>query len=578
MDVNMREDRDRYTSEILDSDSDKKLIVAGPGTGKTFTFERALERVGGGGLALTFVRNLVADLESSLGELAEARTFHSYCKLLLYQNPPPGLEHPIDFYPPLNHLREEDLRFLHPESDWDSDDIEDVLHNLQEDTELFEEVLSLGEYYNSVGFLDSVFRVLRFFRDRPNETPAYNLVVVDEYQDFSRLEKEFIELLARRNPVLIAGDDDQALYEFKHATSRYIQELAADESEYSLFELPYCSRCTQVLVDAFHDVIGVAQARGLLQRRLEKRFECFIPDKEEESEAHPDIIHTHCSVERKASPYMGRYVASQIEKITDEEIAESHAEEETTVLVIGPSYLLENVVGVLLDRYSNVEYPQSRSLDVERIDGYRRLARARDSRLGWRIISYCDRVDDYPETVARALREDRSLGDLVPATYRENHLVIAELVQRLMTDEKLDEAEIDELERATGSDFSMICDSLGIEADDGEADEGDGELDHSEPTILCTTLRGAKGRSAYYVFMVGMNNTHIPRDPDDITDDEVRNFLVGLTRGRRECHLVSCGRWGAQKLDSSEFISWIDRDRIRYRYVDKARLEELEKT
>lgn len=573
----MREERDRFTREILESDADKKVIVAGPGTGKTYTFELALERAGGEGLALTFVRNLVADLESSLGELAEARTFHGYCKLLLFSNPPRGLEHPINFYPPLNHLREEDLQFLYPDSGWDSDAIEDVFHNLQEDNELFEEVLSLGEYYNAVGFLDSVFRVLRFFRERPEQVPEYNLVVVDEYQDFSRIEKEFIDLLATQNPVLIAGDDDQALYGFKHATSRYIQELAADESDYRRFELPYCSRCTQVLVDAFDDVVEKAQSQGLLQERLEKRFECYLPGKGEESERHPQIIHAHCSVERRDCPYMGRYVASQIEAIPDEEIAESHADDETTVLVIGPPHLLEGVVPVLRERFSNVEYPQSRSLDVELIDGYRRVAVSRDSKLGWRIIGYCDRFDGYREAVAQAIREDRSLGDLAPDTYEEGHLDSIQLVQRLLNTRELDDAEIEALEAALGEDFPTIVDKLGLETRNEDRGDEDEALDESEPTILCTTLRGAKGRSAYYVFMVGMNNDHIPRYPGDINDDEVRNFLVGLTRGRKECHLVSCGRWGAEKLEWSEFINWIDRDRIVYQYVNKDRLQELER-
>ncbi len=47
-------------------EADKKLIVAGPGTGKTFTFREALSVSDERGLALTFIRNLVAELRKDL--------------------------------------------------------------------------------------------------------------------------------------------------------------------------------------------------------------------------------------------------------------------------------------------------------------------------------------------------------------------------------------------------------------------------------------------------------------------------------------------------------------------------------
>jgi stage III sporulation protein SpoIIIAA len=58
---------------ILQSSGRKKLVVAGPGTGKTTLF-RALLELGSGSqktrLVLTFINNLKNDLEKSLSELA----------------------------------------------------------------------------------------------------------------------------------------------------------------------------------------------------------------------------------------------------------------------------------------------------------------------------------------------------------------------------------------------------------------------------------------------------------------------------------------------------------------------------
>ena len=97
-----------------------------------------------------------------------------------------------------------------------------------------------------------------FWRDSQQEIPEYPLIVVDEYQDFSELETSFIRLLSSKSPVLIAGDDDQALYSFKNADPRFIRELAQGD-EYERFGLPFCSRCTEVVVGAVND--GDAPAR-----------------------------------------------------------------------------------------------------------------------------------------------------------------------------------------------------------------------------------------------------------------------------------------------------------------------------
>jgi superfamily I DNA/RNA helicase len=85
------------TATIVDSQAEKKLIVAGPGTGKTHTFKQALESVEAKGLALTFIRNLVSDLEGALGDLAEVFTFHGFCKRQMHVNSTEGLVGEFDY-------------------------------------------------------------------------------------------------------------------------------------------------------------------------------------------------------------------------------------------------------------------------------------------------------------------------------------------------------------------------------------------------------------------------------------------------------------------------------------------------
>jgi hypothetical protein len=71
------EELNRAVEKVLASGSTKRLIIAGPGAGKTFLFKRILERTVGdehSRITLTFINELKADLEKSLSGLAQLRS------------------------------------------------------------------------------------------------------------------------------------------------------------------------------------------------------------------------------------------------------------------------------------------------------------------------------------------------------------------------------------------------------------------------------------------------------------------------------------------------------------------------
>src|SRR5438132_13750316 len=76
-------------ARVLASQSHKKLVVAGPGAGKTSLFRMLLDRADGDSnrrLVLTFINNLKADLDRSLGDDAEVFTLHGFCQHLLHRS------------------------------------------------------------------------------------------------------------------------------------------------------------------------------------------------------------------------------------------------------------------------------------------------------------------------------------------------------------------------------------------------------------------------------------------------------------------------------------------------------------
>ena len=67
--------RNAYTAAIISSKSHKKLIVAGPGTGKSYLFQQICKANGQSEiLTLSFINELVDDLSRDLHQLSEVKT------------------------------------------------------------------------------------------------------------------------------------------------------------------------------------------------------------------------------------------------------------------------------------------------------------------------------------------------------------------------------------------------------------------------------------------------------------------------------------------------------------------------
>src|SRR6185295_12502708 len=198
---------------------------------------------------VTFINNLTNDLKLQLGDLAEVSTFHAYCRSVLHRNEDfrGGLTEDFTIRPKLVSLIKDDWIIA---GRGDPPAFMDHMRNLELEDEHAEFYFARGDYYNAVDFDDSVYRVYKQLSARPDDVEESKLILVDEYQDFNGLEVALIEALGGRNPIVVAGDDDQALYsQLRNASSEFIRRLHSG-GVYERFELPFCMRCTAVIVDA----------------------------------------------------------------------------------------------------------------------------------------------------------------------------------------------------------------------------------------------------------------------------------------------------------------------------------------
>jgi len=570
------QERTTCTERILNSTSRKKIIVSGPGTGKTYTFKLLFGRKKGNYLALTFINDLAEKLKKDLEDIAKSCTLHSFCKGLLHSIEQEGLKNDFILFPELEIIIRSDAQIIHNKKPNFSRSFKQL--DCKGGNIPF--YLKRSSYYNAVSFDDSVFRVLNYFKKKPDEIPQYDQIVVDEYQDFNKLEAEFIEVLEIKNPILIVGDDDQALYtQLKYASPCYIREKFKD-SRYEKFPLPFCSRCPKVIIDALHDVILQAKKLGKLRERIDKGYVCYLPEKLSDSKKYFKIIHAHCSVQSERTPYIAKFIEQEIDKLSLEEIKEINNKGDYTISIVGPKQYLKQINSYL--KHTKKYILHFRKPEIERkkisiIDGYKILLNEdKLSNLGWRVLLECDPMRNIENLLKKTLGDNTiQIYDYLPQNYIEKHEGNLGVLEKLQRNEELTEKEGNILEKIFKVKLKDLKLQLSKEGDIKESEEGNVSADKIK--IALSTYVGCKGLSAGYVFIVGLNEGNLPRRNNNPSDIEICQFIVALARTIKKCYLISVTRF-AGNLEGrySVFIDWIGKKRIEFKEVNVEYWKSLE--
>lgn len=544
-----KQERSEILDAILASESPKKMIVAGAGTGKTFTFGQVLKlNAGGNNIAMTFIRILTKDMEQNLSEYSDVYTFHAYCKYVLHKH-----FGGFELVPYLTKLIQRDAEIL----EYSLSDFDSKFRMLDEESAEIAFYLKRGDYYGVFSFNDVVYRLLKKLQSGEHGLPSFKQIVIDEFQDFCPLEVAFINELEKMGNILIVGDDDQAIYDNRDSSPFHLREKHAS-GEYEVFSLPFCSRCPEAVVEATNAFIDNAHANNLLQGRITKRYECFLDAKKVENERYPKIITLQCTLANVACDY----IASEISKIDPEEIQESHDGEYPTVLVIGQKQYLRKVYEKLSAIYPHIQWKPSESDDYKLSDGYEFLMNDEKSNLGWRIlIEYLLDEKSIEDAIAQSLT-GTSMSDILDADFVSKHQRAMVIFGKVKAGEEMTTELLAELKEITGDHFEELYAYFSKK----EEEVSEIEVDTAQPTILLTSYKGCKGLSAGHVFIVGANDGEMPRNPSRITDVEASQFLVALTRTRKQCHVISnkwysspkapSGEWNT-KYPRSTFMSWL---------------------
>ncbi len=511
--------RTKYLQLILDSNAPKKLIVSGPGTGKTYTFKQIFQTSqSSNNLALTFINKLVNDMDTDFGNFAEVKTFHAYCKKLLHEK-----RGGFELYPFLTQIVIEDSNFL----GYHFSDFTNHFQLLKKDSQQILFYINRGDYYNAVCFDDSVYRVLKISETDPDFIPRYDQIIIDEFQDFNPLEVALIDELEKYNPILITGDDDQAIYSLRNSSPNYLREKYYSNT-YEKFELPFCSRCPKVVVDATKFFIKTVISNGGFQGRINRKFVPYLEGNVVTNSRYPKIVTSQISTIHG----VGNFIKASIEKIPADEIKEANEEGYPCVLVVGKRQHLNPIYKKLSKHYSRIDYSFSEECSYSLLDAYKIILRKPNSNIGWRIIaSYMLDQDELKSILLKTI-DFTPLINHLPAKIIEQHRSIIDL----LSNDSLNREEFNDLIENIDIDFDPIIEYFFPKDLEDEA-----EPDYSEPSIMLTSFEGCKGLSACHVFIVGLNEGNVPKlnEENRISDIEVSKFIVAMTRTRKLLYLLS---------------------------------------
>ncbi|MHB9032977.1 MAG: UvrD-helicase domain-containing protein [Anaerolineae bacterium] len=274
---------DKITGKALEialCDDSPLRIIAGPGTGKTFSLKARLARLLEEGanpkeiLLITYTRVAADDLIKEVNKLEipnakaiDKGTLHALCFRILNRiGESRGINNPLHiclgfevrfllqdlmlFEVGGYYFCEKQLKAV--EAGWarNWDDTPGSPTTTQ-DYSFKEAVEQWLNYHEALLLNQFAPKTLEYLRDNPlcQERNKYKHVLVDEYQDLNRAEQVVIDLLSENGTLTVVGDEDQSIYEdFRYAHPEGISEFNTTHPNTHDIPLVVCRRCPKRIV------------------------------------------------------------------------------------------------------------------------------------------------------------------------------------------------------------------------------------------------------------------------------------------------------------------------------------------
>ena len=126
---------------------------------------------------------------------------------------------------------------------------------------IYDEYNELLKLYNAVDFDDLIVLPIKLFKEKPDVLEKYRkryrYIMVDEFQDTSKIQYDLVYLLAKESRnICVVGDDDQSIYSWRGANYENIVQFEKDFPEVKEIKLEQNYRSTGTILDAANSIIS----------------------------------------------------------------------------------------------------------------------------------------------------------------------------------------------------------------------------------------------------------------------------------------------------------------------------------
>lgn len=470
-----------------------KILLAGPGTGKTTNISKIIQDKGDldGVLVISFTNATVEDLKKSLTKIglseSNCMTLHKFA-----------------------------VKYNHDKTRHVLDALEIAeLSQISKGTEIgFGE---LCDFYSATTFDQMIGRFVSYAKANPEylkeKLSGYSTLVVDEYQDFNQNEQELIDLLVSEiDDSYILGDDDQCIYDFKDADTDKIISLYLDDTHEKIDHEHRCYRCPDVVVD------GATKLILNNKKRVEKTWD--KTGKEGTVTQRQFVTNLD----------LANYVLSEVKQIL------GTADDEKVLILSPVGFLVEELVGLFEESgidHKNFFVPKIdpellvRSWVLRSIFGNHRYLNL--TLIGYRVLSTRKK---FYETIKQHYDSGANFDELLEVVQSK----LPESASKAYA--TIDDAFQDPY-------FAVLLDYFNNAEGDTENEKLENLFvlveNQDEKRVNVMSIHKSKGLGAEHVFMIGLVEGIIPNKAkgNDTIESQRRLFFVGMTRAKKNLHLLS---------------------------------------
>jgi DNA helicase-2/ATP-dependent DNA helicase PcrA len=429
-------------------------------------------------------------------------------------------------------------------------------------------------------FADLVLHMVRLFRKFPEvhaqEAGRFRFIMVDEFQDTSPVQNEWVRWMARdhRN-ICVVGDTDQSIYEWRNARPEIMLRFPETWEGAKTITIDTNYRSTQEILDIANTVVEPLRAKDGLEKKLRsdrtgaaprdflRAYDSGYEEADEiastiasriDAGTTPSEIAVLCrsgmiitGIERGLRERGIRYVVAGAMKFTDrEEIKDAIA---WLTLAANP---MDYVA------FGRIASKPTRGLGPQKVTSLRRLMMDRDMALadaaaqlaadakkGSANARIYGELKDLAETITQIAETRENAGmmleDILDETgyreWRESNKNDPQCDQRL---ENLDMI----VEEASGHDLPIdFLEMLSLQAG--------GDKGWGDDSVVVSTVHASKGLEFDEVFCPAMEQGVFPNARSEKTpfgqDEERRLAHVAWTRARTDLHIsFAAARMGNQ--------------------------------